>query len=95
MAVSDNTVYTEFTGGNSSSTGSGTEQSPYNLFEDALNAVEDGGTICVGEKGAFVNSSDDKPLVINEKCYNHFKKRYRTGDFNTQSGCGFGRKREF
>ena len=30
--------------------GSGTEQSPYNLFEDALNAVEDGGTICVGEK---------------------------------------------
>ena len=94
MAVSDNTVYTEFTGGNSSSTGNGTEQSPYNLFEDALNAVEDGGTICVGEKGAFVNSSDDKPLVIN-KCYNHFKKRYRTGDFNTQSGCGFGRKREF
>ena len=66
MAVSDNTVYTEFTGGNSSSTGSGTEQSPYNLFEDALNAVEDGGTICVGEKGAFVNSSDDKPLVINK-----------------------------
>ena len=65
MAVSDNTVYTEFTGGNSSSTGNGTEQSPYNLFEDALNAVEDGGTICVGEKGAFVNSSDDKPLVIN------------------------------
>ena len=64
MAVSDNTVYTEFTGGNSSSTGNGTEQSPYNLFEDALNAVEDGGTICVGEKGAFVNSSDDKPLVI-------------------------------
>ena len=92
MAVSDNTVYTEFTGGNSSSTGNGTEQSPYNLFEDALNAVEDGGTICVGEKGAFVNSSDDKPLVINK---NHFKKRYRTGDFNTQSGCGFGRKREF
>ena len=40
MAVSDNTVYTEFTGGNSSSTGNGTEQSPYNLFEDALNAVE-------------------------------------------------------
>ena len=66
MAVSDNTVYTEFTGGNSSSTGSGTEQSPYNLFEDALNAVEDGGTICIGEKGAFVNSSDDKPLVINK-----------------------------
>ena len=66
MAVSDNTVYTEFTGGNSSSTGSGTEQSPYNLFEDALNAVEDGGTICDGEKGAFVNSSDDKPLVINK-----------------------------
>lgn len=66
MAVSDNTVYTEFTGGNSSSTGNGTEQSPYNLFEDALNAVEDGGTICVGEKGAFVNSSDDKPLVINK-----------------------------
>ena len=66
MAVSDNTVYTEFTGGNSSSTGNGTEQSPYNLFEDALNAVEDGGTICVGGKGAFVNSSDDKPLVINK-----------------------------
>ena len=66
MAVSDNTVYTEFTGGNSSSTGNGTEQSPYNLFEDALNAVEDGGTICIGEKGAFVNSSDDKPLVINK-----------------------------
>ena len=66
MAVSDNTVYTEFTGGNSSSTGSGTEQSPYNLFEDALNAVEDGGTICVGEKGAFVQSSDDNQLVINK-----------------------------
>ena len=66
MAVSDNTIYTEFTGGNGSSTGNGTEQSPYNLFEDALNAVEDGGTICIGEKGAFVNSSDDKPLVINK-----------------------------
>lgn len=66
MAVSDNTVYTEFTSVNSSSTGNGTEQSPYNLFEDALNAVEDGGTICIGEKGAFVNSSDDKPLVINK-----------------------------
>ena len=66
MAVSDNTVYTEFTGGNSSSTGNGTEQSPYNLFEDALNAVEDGGTICIGDNGAFVNSSDDKPLVINK-----------------------------
>lgn len=66
MAVSDNTVYTEFTGGNSSSTGNGTEQSPYNLFEDALNAVADGGTICIGDNGAFVNGSDDSPLAINK-----------------------------
>ena len=49
MAVSDNTVYTEFTGGNSSSTGNGTEQSPYNLFEDALNAVEDYSSVFTQE----------------------------------------------
>ena len=95
MAVSDNTVYTEFTGGNSSSTGNGTEQSPYNLFEDALNAVEDGGTICVGEKGAFVNSSDDKPLVINKNVTITSKSDTALEISNTQSGCGFGRKREF
>ena len=94
MAVSDNTVYTEFTGGNSSSTGNGTEQSPYNLFEDALNAVEDGGTICVGEKGAFVNSSDDKPLVIN-KMLQSLQKAIPHRRFQYAKRCGFGRKREF
>lgn len=58
-------VYTECTSGNNSHTGNGTKENPYNLFEDALAAVADGGTIYIGEKGAFVNDeSDGLPLHI-------------------------------
>ena len=58
-------VYTDFISGNNSHTGSGTQKNPYNLFEDALAAVADGGTIYIGEKGAFVNDkSDGMPFQI-------------------------------
>ncbi|MGN0106578.1 MAG: hypothetical protein ACI4A5_02620, partial [Hominilimicola sp.] len=58
-------VYTEFISGNNSHTGSGTQENPYNLFEDALAAVADGGTIYIGENGAFVNDkTDGMPLHI-------------------------------
>ena len=79
----------------SSDTENGTEQSPYNLFEDALNAaVEDGGTICVGEKGAFVNSSDDKPLVIN-KNVTITSKSDTAPEISIRKGGFLVRKREF
>ncbi len=63
-----NVVYTEFSNGNSNHSGDGSESSPYNLFEDALNAVDDGGIIYIGGKGAFVNdtNSDSSPLIINK-----------------------------
>jgi hypothetical protein len=64
-AAAPTAVYTMFTSGNDSHTGSGTSSSPYNLFEDALNAVADGGTIYLSGN-AFVNSDDNLPLVIDK-----------------------------
>lgn len=66
LAEEPSVVYTEFVSGNDSHTGNGTIESPYNLFEDALEAVADGGTIYIGENGAFVNVSTngDPPLKI-------------------------------
>lgn len=58
-------VYTEFTGGNDNHGGNGTKESPYNLFEDALAAVADGGTIYIRGKKAFINDiSNGQPLEI-------------------------------
>lgn len=59
-------VYTSFSSGNFNHSGNGTAESPYNLFEDALSAVADGGTIYVGSGGAFINynSADFTPLEI-------------------------------
>lgn len=58
-------VYTSFTSGNSSHTGDGTKESPYNLFEDALAAVADGGTVYITGSSAFINDeSDGQPLKI-------------------------------
>lgn len=60
-------VYTEFRSGNSNHSGNGTKSSPYNLFEDALEAVADGGTIYILSGGAFVNDENDGlPLVIDK-----------------------------
>jgi hypothetical protein len=63
-AAAPTAVYTSFTSGNDSHTGNGTEASPYNLLEDALNAVADGGTIYISGSKAFVNSDDNAPLKI-------------------------------
>ena len=57
-------VYTEFVEGNSSHSGNGTKESPYNLFEDALNAVADGGTIYILSGKGFVNTDNNLPLQI-------------------------------
>jgi hypothetical protein len=65
-AASRNVVYTCFSAGNNDQTGSGTANDPYNLFEDALNAVADGGTIYISGGKAFVNSADNAPLVISK-----------------------------
>lgn len=62
-----NVVYTDFRGGNDSHTGSGEIDNPYNLFEDALAAVADGGTIYIGSNGAFVNTPNtDIPLILDK-----------------------------
>ncbi len=57
-------VYTAFSSGNFNHSGNGTAASPYNLFEDALAAVADGGTIYIGAGGAFINYTDNAPLAI-------------------------------
>lgn len=59
-------VYTSFSSGNFNHSGSGTAESPYNLFEDALSAVAEGGTIYIGAGGAFINyvETDSAPLEI-------------------------------
>lgn len=57
-------VYTQFTQGNFSNSGEGTAASPYNLFEDAFNAVADGGTIYLSGN-AFINDTNDlKPFAL-------------------------------
>lgn len=59
-------VYTEFTGGNFNHAGDGTKALPYNLFEDALDKVADGGTIYI-QNEAFLNYKEDgQPLQINK-----------------------------
>lgn len=58
-------VYTEFTSTNNDHSGDGTKQSPYNLMQDAIDAVADGGTIYIGEGGAFLNDENDgQPMKI-------------------------------
>lgn len=54
-AQAPDVVYTEFVQGNFNHAGDGTAASPYNLFEDAFNAVADGGTIYILGGGAFIN----------------------------------------
>jgi hypothetical protein len=65
VSAAPNEVYTEFSSGNSTNSGDGTEESPYNLFVTALENVADGGTIYIGSGGAFVNDENDgQPLKI-------------------------------
>lgn len=49
--------------------GDGTITNPYNLFNDAVEGVSDGGTIYVLEKGAMINDlgSNDAPFVIGKQ----------------------------
>lgn len=64
-AEARNVVYTEFISGNFNHAGDGTLASPYNLFEDAMNAVAGGGTIYILGGGAFINDIDGvSPLRI-------------------------------
>ncbi len=65
LAAAPSEVYTGYQGGSNHHAGNGTAASPYNLFEDALNAVADGGTIYITESSAFLNDIDGiSPLVI-------------------------------
>lgn len=60
-------VYTQFSRTSAGHSGNGTKDSPYNYFEDALNAVAEGGTIYISGDGAFVNSSNDgSPFAISK-----------------------------
>ena len=60
------TIYTEFTGTNDKHSGDGSQGSPYNLFEDAYDAAQDGDIIYILGAGAFLNSADNEPFVINK-----------------------------
>lgn len=58
-------VYTQFVSGNFNHAGDGTAAAPYNLFEDALADVADGGTIYIAGSSAFINdTSDNAPFAI-------------------------------
>lgn len=59
-------VYTMFKQGNFTHSGDGTSKSPFNLFEDALETVADGGIIYIPGGSAFVNSDGLNPLQINK-----------------------------
>ncbi len=63
-AGAPNVVYTEFDSGNFNHAGNGTLAAPYNLFEDAMAAVADGGTIYILSRGAFINAADNSPLQL-------------------------------
>ncbi len=63
-AGSSAVVYTEFDSGNFNHAGDGTLAAPYNLFEDAMAAVADGGTIYILGRGAFINTTDNSPFQI-------------------------------
>ncbi len=60
-------VYTSLTGSGETSSGNGTVGSPYNLFKDALAAVNDGGTIYISGEKAFINGeAGSVPFIINK-----------------------------
>ncbi len=47
--------------------GDGSKENPYNMFEDALANVSDGGTIYILSQGAFINDpKNDIPFVIDK-----------------------------
>lgn len=62
-------VYTSFDsgGGNFAQTGDGSQEKPFNLFEDALKEVAPNGTIVITNK-AFINDNESKslPFYINK-----------------------------
>lgn len=62
-------VYVNYISGATSSTGNGTMQSPYNLFNDAVKNVQNGGTIYILSNGGFINdiNSNDAPFVIDKQ----------------------------
>jgi hypothetical protein len=64
------TIYTKWSGGGTTLSGSGTKASPYNQFQQALDAAESGDTIVVVDKG-FQNTVESDgsglaPLVIDK-----------------------------
>ncbi len=67
-AVDPMNVYTSFTETNSSNSGDGSAESPYNRFEDAVAQVADGGTIYIkSDKGAFLNDvGGNLPFLIDK-----------------------------
>ena len=62
-------VYTSFDsgGGNFTQKGDGSQENPFNLFEQAMEAVAPGGTIIITNK-AFINDNESKslPFYINK-----------------------------
>lgn len=72
-AQGNSVVYVSTTKGANTSSGSGTKTDPYNLFNDAVKGVADGGTIYIlaGSNSAILNdlNSSNEPFVINKQIY--------------------------
>lgn len=65
-AVNKKEVYTSFTSGVTSNIGNGSENNPYNRFEDAVANVEDGGVIYVKGKAFLNDVGNNLPFLIDK-----------------------------
>ena len=60
------TIYTEFKDGNSTHSGDGSYGNPYNLFEDAYAAADNGDEISILGRGAFLNAEAAEPFIFDK-----------------------------
>lgn len=60
------TIYTEFKDGNSTRSGDGSYENPYNLFEDAYAAAGNGDEISILGSGAFLNAEAAEPFIFDK-----------------------------
>ncbi len=58
---------TIYTNSDTQGIGTGTKDSPYSKFEDALNNAEDGDTIIIEGRSILNENQDSRPFVINKK----------------------------
>lgn len=80
-------VYTSFNRTSEGHSGNGTAESPYAYFEDALNAVADGGTIYIADS-AFINYNEGasgSPFVITKNVTITTAPNRSTGVFHSRT----------